>query len=88
MTLPKYSDLLCSSCGALIGKQKGVQVVLGLICSKPICNYQDEVTVNEQRDAFVVAAVLGNVPVARVARGLGVSRQRIYQIVDTWKEGI
>ena len=71
-----------------MGKQKGIQVVLGLVCDDPICNFQDEISINEQRDAFIVASVLGGVPVSQIARGNGVSRQRVYQIFDSWKEGV
>jgi DNA-binding phage protein len=71
-----------------MGKQKGIQVVLGLVCDDPICNYQNEITVNEQRDALIVAGVLAKVSVSRIAAETGMSRQRIYQIMDMWKAGI
>lgn len=71
-----------------MGKKPGIQVVTDAICPDPICTYQDEVTINEQRDAFIVAGWLGGVAVQQIAFATGVSRQRVYQIIDTWKAGV
>jgi hypothetical protein len=84
----KVTFIFCSVCGRKMGKKPGVQVVLGAVCEDPICNYQDETSVNESRDALVVAAVLGGIPVSRIAAFSGISRQRVYQILDTWKDGV
>jgi hypothetical protein len=70
-----------------MGKKPGVQVVLGAVCNDPICNFQPEASINEARDARIVAGVLGGVSVAQVAFSSGMTRQRVYQIIDTWKKG-
>ena len=86
--VPDFTYLYCSVCGRKMGKKPGVQVIIGLVCDKPICNYQEPVSANEQRDAYVVAGALGGVPVSQIAFSEGVSRQRIYQIIDSWKQGV
>jgi hypothetical protein len=83
-----FSDLLCSACGRKVGRRAGTQVVLGLICDNPICDYQGETTINEERDSWIALAVAEGVPVSQVAFSTEISRQRIYQILDTWKQGI
>ena len=83
-----YSDLYCSVCGGKIGKTAGATVINGIVCTKPICNYQDAPGLNEQRDAYIVAGSLAGVPASQMAFATGVSRQRIYQILDGWKKGI
>jgi hypothetical protein len=71
-----------------MGKKPGVQVVLDAVCVDPICNYQTEVTVNEQRDALIVAGYLARIPVQQIAFASDMSRQRVYQIIDAWKQGV
>jgi hypothetical protein len=71
-----------------MGKKKGVQVVPGLVCNDPICNYQEPINLNQQRDAFVVCGALEGVAVSQIAFVTEMSRQRVYQIIDTWKAGI
>lgn len=88
MTHPKFSEIVCSRCGRCMGHSPGITVVLGAICDDPICQYQREISINERRDAFVVADVLVGVPLAKVAVFAGVSRQRVYQVVNTWKRGL
>ena len=83
----KTSPINCSVCGREVGTKPGIQVILGLVCTDPICNYQEPINVNESRDALIVAGVLENVPVVQIARSTGMSRQRVYQIVDTWRGG-
>lgn len=71
-----------------MGKKPGVQVVLGAVCDDLLCNYQDPVDANEARDALIVAGVLDGAAVSQVAEKSGVSRQRVYQIFDKWKQGV
>ena len=71
-----------------MGTMPGVQAVTGLICDDPICNYQGAPSLNQPRDARIVASILSGVPVAQVAFAAEMSRQRIYQILNTWKQGI
>jgi hypothetical protein len=84
----KFTWVYCSACGRKVGKKPGVQVILDVVCSDPICQYQEPVSINESRDALIVAASQGGVPVSRIAASSGVSRQRVYQILDTWKDGV
>jgi hypothetical protein len=84
----KWSGVYCSVCGREVGKKKGAQVTLEVVCDKPICNYDIPASVNEQRDAYVIAAALGGVSVHQIAVANGVSRQRVYQIIDSWKQGV
>jgi hypothetical protein len=88
MTKPTFTPILCSRCGRNMGKKPGITVVTDAICNDPICNYQTEVTINEARDALIVAGWLGGVPVQQIAFASDVSRQRVYQIIDTWKAGV
>lgn len=85
---PKYTSVHCSVCGRKIGKRPGIQVALGLICDAPICNFQPELAPNEQRDALIVASTLARIPVSKIAAGFKMSRQRVYQVMDAWKEGV
>lgn len=71
-----------------MGKKPGVQVVLGLVCDDPICHYQDAAGPNESRDAVIVAGVQEGVPVSQVALSTGMTRQRIYQILEAWRQGV
>lgn len=84
----KKTPLYCSSCGRQMGTVPGVQVIAGLICDDPICTYQGASSLNDQRDALIVAGVLGGVPVAQIAFSTDMSRQRVYQIFDSWKKGV
>lgn len=70
-----------------MGKKPGIQVVVGAVCDDAICNYQSEVGINESRDSLIVAGVLENIPVAQIAFASDMSRQRVYQIFDAWKQG-
>lgn len=70
-----------------MGTKPGLQVILGLVCDEPICNYQEPINANESRDALIVAGVLEDVAVVSIAREAGMSRQRVYQIVETWRAG-
>lgn len=88
MTKPVFSPIYCSVCGRKMGSKPGIQVVLGLICDDPICNYQPPAAANAARDGLIVAAVLEKIPVAQIAFATGITRQRIYQIFDTWKQGV
>lgn len=88
MTKPVYSPIYCSGCGRKMGKKPGIQVIPGAICDDPICNFQPEVTANEARDALIVAGFLAHVPVQSMAVGSGMSRQRVYQIIEAWKRGV
>lgn len=88
MTKPKFTDISCSSCGRKIGKKPGVQVILGMICDDPLCFYQSEPQPNVVRDSYVVAAALDGLAASQIAFANDMSRQRVYQIVDTWKKGL
>ncbi len=88
MTNPKFTEILCSRCGRCMGLSPGIHVVLGALCDDPICQYQEEVTVNERRDAFIVADALAGTPLRLIAVSSGVSRQRVYQVLDAWKKGV
>jgi hypothetical protein len=88
VTKPIRSPIYCSVCGREMGTKSGVQVVLGLVCDDPICNYQPPASVNAARDGRIVAAVLEKIPVAQIAFATGITRQRIYQIFESWKGGI
>lgn len=88
MKEPAFTALYCSVCGRKVGKKPGVQVVLGLVCDKAVCNYQDPPTANLQRDGFIVAAALAGVAISQIAFATQVSRQRVYQIIETWKQGV
>lgn len=85
---PTYSPVLCSVCGRQMGRKPGAAVVLGLICDNPICHYQGEADLNQQRDAFIVAGAQEGVPVVQIAFASEMSRQRVYQILDSWKQGV
>lgn len=84
----KFTWVHCAACGRRMGKRPGVQVVLDIICDDPICQFQDVVSANEQRDSLIVAGVLEGIPVSQIASQAGMSRQRVYQILDTWREGV
>lgn len=88
MTKPVFSPIYCSVCGRKMGSKPGVQVVLGAVCDDPICNYQPPATANAQRDGIVVAAWLEKIPVAQIAFAMDITRQRIYQIIEAWKQGV
>lgn len=88
MTNPKYHLLNCSVCGANMGKKPGVQVVLGLVCDDPLCNYQPQPKFDEQRNAYIVALALDGAKVQTVALAAKMSRQRVYQIFDQWRSGV
>jgi hypothetical protein len=70
-----------------MGNKPGVQVVLDAICNDPICNYQPRPSINQARDAIIVAGILEGVPVVQIAFSAGMTRQRVYQIFDSWKRG-
>lgn len=84
----KFTYLHCSLCGRRIGKKPGVQVILGLVCDDPICNYQDAAMSTQQRDAYIICAALESVSVTQIALATGITRQRVYQILDTWKRAV
>lgn len=88
MTGPKFTDISCSVCGKWMGKKPGVQVMLGVVCDNPICHYQGSAAPNAARDALIVAGIQEKIPVSQVALSTGMTRQRIYQILDTWKAGV
>jgi hypothetical protein len=88
VTGPKFTDINCSVCGRVMGKKPGVQVILGVVCDNPICHYQGPAAPNAARDALLVAGIHEGIPVSQVALGTGMTRQRIYQILDTWKAGV
>lgn len=71
-----------------MGKMKGAAVVLTLICDDPICQVQGVVDINDQRDALIVAAAMAGIPAPQIAFANNMSRQRVYQVVDSWKRGI
>lgn len=87
MTGPISSRLWCAACGRVVGTVPGVAVVNNLLCSDPICQYQGEFSFNRLRDAVIVSAVLEKIAVNQIAFAEGISRQRVYQIIDTWKAG-
>lgn len=87
MTKPKHSVLSCSQCGAKLGTKPGETVVLGLLCNDPLCTYQPTPGLNAVRDSLVVAAAMDGIRVQTVAAATEMSRQRVYQIFDTWKQG-
>ena len=87
MTKPKFTAVHCSVCGRQIGKRPGVQVVLGMICDDPLCFYLSEPPPNVMRDSYIVAAALDGVAASQIAFANDMSRQRVYQVVDTWKQG-
>lgn len=84
---PKFTTVHCSVCGRVIGKKQGVQVVLGLVCEDPVCNFQEPPALNQPRDAAIVSGHLAGIPVVQISCASGMSRQRIYQIIDAWKKG-
>lgn len=88
MITSKYSKIYCSVCGRMMGKKPGAQVSLGLICDDLLCSVQEPAGANQQRDAFIVSALLEGVPATQVAFATGMSRQRVYQIYDTWRSGV
>jgi len=88
MNKTQYTWVHCSGCGRKVGRKKGISVVLDFICDDPICHFQEPPTINEQRDSLIVTGVLEGIPVTQIAAQSGISRQRVYQIIDTWKEGI
>lgn len=85
---PKFTTVHCSVCGRAMGKKPGVQIVVGLICDDVICNFQEPPTINEARDALIVAGYLERIPVVQIAQSADMSRQRVYQILDSWKTGV
>jgi hypothetical protein len=87
-TSVKRSPIWCSCCGRRMGTKPGTNVTLGMICDNPICSWQGPPAPNGQRDAFIVAAALAHVSVSQISFETGVSRQRVYQIIDTWKSGV
>lgn len=87
MTKPKYSDIVCVGCGRVVGRVPGENAPNGVLCDDPLCNYQPTPGPNQVRDSVIVASVLDKGKVMTVARLAGISRQRTYQILDTWKAG-
>lgn len=88
MTNPVYSKIYCSVCGKVMGKKPGIHVVLGAVCEDPLCSYQPDASANSARDSYIVAAAMDGVGAAQIAASNQMSRQRVYQIVETWKAGV
>lgn len=88
MTRTAYTSIYCSKCGRIMGKKPGIQVVNGAICDDPICNFQPEVKVTMARDALIVAGALAGISIAQIAFTTDMTRQRVYQILDSWKAGV
>jgi hypothetical protein len=88
VTKTPKTDVNCEACGRKVGSKVGTQVILGVTCDNPICEYQGPAPLNSERDGRVLAGALAGIPVSHMALYEGVSRQRIYQIIDTWKQGV
>jgi hypothetical protein len=88
VTGPKFTYLHCSACGRVLGKSPGVAVSLGLLCEDPVCEYQGAPPDNIVRDSVIVAAALDGCGVTPLSFAADLSRQRVYQIVDRWKQGV
>lgn len=86
--LPKRSPIYCAACGKVMGWKPGAEVTLNAICDDPLCKYQGPSSINQRRDDYITFSVTEGVPVSQLAFVTDTSRQRIYQILDTWKKGI
>jgi hypothetical protein len=83
---PTYTAILCSVCGRVLGKNKGVQVVTNVVCQDPFCIAQSVPTLNEARDSAIVFAAMEGIPASQIAFATHMSRQRVYQILDSWRQ--
>lgn len=88
MTNAKYSNVHCSVCGRVLGRKPGVEVTLNLLCDDLLCEYQGAAPVTAARDAIIITSAIDGDKVSEVAFAHNMSRQRVYQIFDTWKQGI
>jgi hypothetical protein len=82
VTNPVYTNLWCSVCGVVVGKRQGVEVIPNLLCDNPLCRLQEPTSITEPRDQMVYFAACHGIPVTSIAKYVGVSRQRVYQILD------
>ena len=88
MAKPRFTNVHCSVCGRIVGKRPGTQVVQGIVCDNPICNFQEPASLNQARDAAIVAGILSGIPASQIAHASDMSRQRVYQIFTTWRSGV
>ncbi len=85
MTKPVYTDQYCSVCGTVVGKVPGINVVPGLLCNNPLCHVQTPVTIDHRRDQLLVFLADRGFAVTSLAKWAGISRQRVYQILNKEK---
>lgn len=88
MIRPIYTDQYCCVCGIVVGKKPGVEVIPDLLCDNPLCSLQVPTSVTEERDQLVFFAHNAKIPVTSIAKYAGVSRQRVYQIIEQEKSGL
>lgn len=88
MTNPVFTDQCCSVCGIVIGKKPGIEVITDLICDNPLCSLQSPTSFTEPRDQLIFFAASAGIPVTSIARYAGITRQRVYQIIDQEKRGV
>lgn len=87
MTKPFVETLYCSICGTKIGTRAGRGAVTGLICNDPLCAFTGPPRLDDYRNEWLVNLVRDGLSAVSVAARVGLSRQRIYQIVDGWDSG-
>jgi hypothetical protein len=88
VTRPVYTAQYCAVCGRQVGKRAGVEVVLGLLCNSPLCHLQAPTSPTLRRDQLLTFAVFSGIPVTSVAKYAGISRQRVYQIIESERAGV
>lgn len=81
-------NVLCASCGTKIAKVAGTHIYTDLVCTNPLCEYQGAADLHQQRDAYISLLLGAGQAVSDVAEIYGLSRQRVYQIRNSWKAGV
>ena len=89
MTNPKFTPVVCCACFKTVGKIPGVAASpSNVYCDDPVCAYQGPADINDDRDDQIMALVQARVSPSAIAAEFGITRQRVYQIFDKWKQGV
>lgn len=70
-----------------MGVKPGQGAIIGLICLESSCQIEKPPSIDEPRNAVIVAAIVDGVSAHTLAEKFNLSRQRIYQIVDAYRNG-